>query len=160
MVVANLFAGTISPRLVTDAPGITVFCSALLVRAIFGGGRFKTSDKFISSGNVLGTTIVISAGHSLVVAGVYCGAVATGIAPEAFAGLYHIVIFGLAAVGLTFTVAGQPYYASCWRISWMTPCRMMQKRSIWRILKNCSLIDECISLSGRFQSHRLLFNRG
>lgn len=110
LVVANLFAGTISPRLVTDAPGFTVFCSALLVRAIFGGARFKTSDNFISSGNVLGTTIVIGAGYSLVVAGIYTGAIAAGVAPEAFGGLYHVLIFGMAAIGLTFAVAGQPFF--------------------------------------------------
>ncbi len=110
LVVANLFAGTISPRLVTDGPGFTVFCSALLVRAIFGGARFKTSDNFISSGNVLGTTIVIGAGYSLVVAGIYTGAIAAGVAPEAFGGLYHVLIFGMAAIGLTFAVAGQPFF--------------------------------------------------
>jgi hypothetical protein len=110
LVVANLFAGTISPRLVTDAPGFTVFCSALLVRAIFGGARFKTSDNFISSGNVLTTTIVIGAGYSLVVAGIYTGAIAAGVAPEAFAGLYHVLIFGLAAIGLTFACMGLAFF--------------------------------------------------
>ena len=72
LVVDNLFAGTISARLVTDAPGITVFLSGVLVRLVFGG-KLKTSDKVISSGNVLSTTIVIAACYSLVVAGIYLG---------------------------------------------------------------------------------------
>lgn len=110
LVVANLFAGTISPRLVTDGPGFTVFCSALLVRAIFGGARFKTSDNVISSGNVLTTTIVIGAGYSLVVAGIYTGAISAGIAPEAFGGLYHVLIFGMAAIGLTFACMGHAFF--------------------------------------------------
>jgi hypothetical protein len=109
-VVDMLFAGTISPRLVTDGPGFTVFCSALLVRAVFGGARFKTSDNFISSGNVLTNTIVIGAGYSLVVAGVYLGAIAAGVPVEAFAGTYHVLIFGMAAVGLTFAVAGLAFF--------------------------------------------------
>lgn len=110
LVIANLFAGTISPRLITDAPGITVFCSGLLVRAIFGGARFKTSDKVISSGNALANTIVIAIGYSLVVAGLYLGAVSAGVPVEAFGGLYHVLIFGLAAVGLVFAEMGQPFF--------------------------------------------------
>lgn len=110
LVIANLFAGTISPRLVTDAPGITVFCSGLLVRAIFGGARFKTSDKVISSGNALANTIVIGISYSLVVAGIYLGAVSAGVPVEAFGGLYHVLIFGLAAVGLVFAEMGQPFF--------------------------------------------------
>ena len=70
LVVMNLFAGTISPRLVTDAPGITVFLSAILVRLVFGG-KLRTGDKTISQGGALGNTIVIGICYSLLVAGVY-----------------------------------------------------------------------------------------
>ncbi len=109
LVIVNLFAGTISPRLVTDAPGITVFISAILVRLIFGG-KMRTSENFISKGNVLGTTLVISIFYSLVVGGLYLAAVEAGIPIKAFGGLYHVIVFGLAAVGLTFAVAGQPFF--------------------------------------------------
>ena len=109
LVVANLFAGTISARLVTDAPGITVFLSGVLVRLVFGG-KLKTSDKVISSGNVLSTTIVIAACYSLVVAGIYLGAIANGVDPAAFAGLYHVLIFGMAAVGLVFAEMGVAFF--------------------------------------------------
>jgi hypothetical protein len=110
-VVDMLFGGGMSPRLVTDGPGFTVFCSALLVRAVFGGARFKTSDNFISSGNVLTNTVVIGACYSLVVAGVYVGAIATKAAtPADFANTYHVLVFGMAAVGLTFAVAGLSFF--------------------------------------------------
>jgi hypothetical protein len=107
LVVANLFAGTISARLVTDGPGITVFLSGVLVRLVFGG-KLKTSDKVISSGNALTTTIVIGACYSLLVAGLYAAGVNAGLG-DAFAGVYHVLIFGLAAIGLVFAEMGQPF---------------------------------------------------
>ena len=109
LVIANLFAGTISPRLITDAPGITVFCSAILVRLIFGG-KLKTGSEFMSKGKTFTTTLVIAFSYSLVVAGVYAAAVGAGVPVEDFGGLYHVLIFGLAAVGLTFAVAGQAFF--------------------------------------------------
>lgn len=109
LVIANLFAGTISPRLVTDAPGITVFLSGILVRLVFGG-KLKTSDKVISSGNVLSTTIVIGLCYSLVVSGLYLAAISAGVDAAAFGGLYHVLIFGMAAVGLFFAEMGQPFF--------------------------------------------------
>ena len=110
LVIANLFAGTISPRLITDAPGITVFCSAILVRLIFGS-KLKTGSEFMSKGKTFTTTLVIAFSYSLVVAGVYAAAVGAGVPVEDFGGLYHVLIFGLAAVGLTFAVAGQqPFF--------------------------------------------------
>lgn len=109
LVIVNLFAGTVSPRLVTDAPGITVFCSAILVRLIFGG-KFKTGSDFMSKGKNLTTTLVIAFSYSLVVAGVYTAAVSSGVAVETFGGLYNVLILGLAAFGLTFAVAGQAFF--------------------------------------------------
>jgi hypothetical protein len=110
LVVDNIFAGTLSPRLVTDGPGFTVFVSAIVARLAFGG-KLRTSDKFISSGDVLYNTIVIGITYSLVVAGVYLGVVeGAGLDPSVFAGLYHVLVFGTAAVGLVFAVAGQPFF--------------------------------------------------
>ena len=107
LVVDNIFAGTISPRLVTDGPGFTVFFSAVLVRLVFGG-KLKTSDRIISEGKVFTNTVVMSICYSLVVAGVYAWAAQTGL-NEAFAGMYHVLIFGLAAIGLLFACMGHAY---------------------------------------------------
>ena len=109
LVIANLFAGTISPRLVTDAPGITVFCSAVLVRLVFGG-KLKTGSNVVSKGSAFTNTIVIGIGFSAVVAGIYLAAISAGVPAEAFGGLYHVLIFGLAAIGLIFAEMGQPYF--------------------------------------------------
>lgn len=109
LVIANLFAGTISPRLVTDAPGITVFCSAIVVRLVFGG-KLKTGSNVVSKGSAFTTTLVIGICYSLVVAGIYLGAIAAGVPAEGFGGLYHVLIFGLAAVGLVFAEMGQPFF--------------------------------------------------
>ena len=107
LVVMNLFAGTISPRLVTDAPGITVFLSAILVRLVFGG-KLRTGDKTISQGGALGNTIVIGICYSLLVAGVYFAGLEV-VPIETFAGSYHVLIFGMAAIGLVFAEIGQPF---------------------------------------------------
>ena len=107
-VVMNLFAGTISPRLVTDAPGITVFLSAILVRLVFGG-KLRTGDKTISQGGALGNTIVIGICYSLLVAGVYFAGLEV-VPIETFAGSYHVLIFGMAAIGLIFAEIGQPFF--------------------------------------------------
>lgn len=109
LVVANLFAGTISPRLVTDAPGFTVFCSAILVRLVFGG-KLKTGNNAISKGSAFTNVIVIGITYSLMVAGVYLAALEAGVPAEAFGGLYHVLIFGMAAVGLVFAEIGQPFF--------------------------------------------------
>lgn len=109
LVIVNLFAGSISPRLVTDAPGITVFCSAILVRLIFGG-KLKTGSEVMSKGKNLGTVLVMSICFSTVVAGIYAAAVNAGVNVKAFGGSYHVLIFGLAAIGLVFAIAGQPFY--------------------------------------------------
>ena len=108
LVVMNLFAGTISPRLVTDAPGITVFLSAILVRLVFGG-KLITGDKTISQGGALGNTIVIGICYSLLVAGVYFAGLEV-VPIETFAGSYHVLIFGMAAIGLVFAEIGQPFF--------------------------------------------------
>lgn len=108
LVVMNLFAGTISPHLVTDAPGITVFLSAILVRLVFGG-KLRTGDKTISQGGALGNTIVIGICYSLLVAGVYFAGLEV-VPIETFAGSYHVLIFGMAAIGLVFAEIGQPFF--------------------------------------------------
>ena len=109
LVVANLFLGTISPRLVTDGPGFTVFCSAILARLVFGGA-LRTGTETISSGNALANTIVIGATYSLVVGGIYVGALSAGVPMEAFGGLYHVLIFGTAAIGLVFAEMGVAFF--------------------------------------------------
>lgn len=109
LVIANLFAGTISPRLVTDAPGITVFLSAILVRLVFGG-KLRTGDSVVSKGAAFTNTVVIGITYSLVVAGIYLAAISAGVPAEAFAGSYHVLVFGLAAFGLIFAEMGQPFF--------------------------------------------------
>ena len=104
-----LFGGGISPRLVTDLPGIWVFVGGVLIRLIFGG-KLRTGDKVITSGGVLGNCILISVAYSLLVAGIYTGAIAAGVDIAAFGGLYHVLIFGTAAVMLVFAEIGQPTY--------------------------------------------------
>jgi len=109
LVVVNLFAGTISSRLVTDGPGFTVFCSAIIARLVFGG-KLRTGTESISKGKVLSTTLVIGIGYSLVVGGIYLGAVQAGVPLDAFGGAYPSLIFGLAAIGLVFAEMGQPFF--------------------------------------------------
>lgn len=109
LVVVNLFAGSISNRLVTDAPGFTVFCSAILVRLIFGG-KLRTGSEVISKGKALSTVLLIGIAYSLVVGGVYTGAIAAGVPLDAFGGAYPTLIFGMAAVGLVFAEIGQPFF--------------------------------------------------
>lgn len=109
LVVANLFAGTISNRLITDAPGFTVFCSAILARLVFGG-KLRTGTEVISKGKPLTTTLLIGICYSLVVGGIYTGAIQAGVPVEAFGGVYPTLIFGLAAVGLVFAEMGQPFF--------------------------------------------------
>ncbi len=109
LIVANLFAGTISPRLVTDAPGITVFFTAIVVRLMFGG-KLKTSDRIVSEGKAFTTMLVIGVCYSLVVAGIYVSVIASGVSADAFGGMYHVLIFGTAAIGLVFAEIGQPFY--------------------------------------------------
>lgn len=109
LVVANLFAGTISNRLITDAPGFTVFCSAILARLVFGG-KLRTGTEVFSKGKSLATTLLIGIGYSLVVGGIYTGAIHAGVPVDAFGGVYPTLIFGLAAIGLVFAEMGQPFF--------------------------------------------------
>ena len=78
LVIANLFAGTISPRVITDAPGITVFCSAILVRLIFG---------------------LVAFGLTFAVAG------------QPFFGCHHIVIIAAEAAVQSYATTGNAYMA-------------------------------------------------
>lgn len=109
LVIANLFAGTISNRLVTDAPGITVFCSAVVVRLVFGG-KLRTGTGVFSKGKAMGNTLMMAIGYSILVGGLYTGAISAGVPVEAFGGAYATLIFGLAAIALVFAVAGQPFF--------------------------------------------------
>lgn len=109
LVIANLFAGTISPRLVTDAPGITVFISGVLARLMFGG-KLRTGTEFLSKGKELATVITAGVCFSIITGGFYVAAVNAGIPVEAFGGNYHVICFGIAAVGLTFAIMGQPFF--------------------------------------------------
>lgn len=109
LIVANLFGGGISARLVTDGPGFTVFVSGIIVRLLFGG-TLRTGTESISKGNALATTLLIGCSYSLVVGGIYAGAISAGVPVEAFGGNYHVLIFGLAALGLIFAEMGQPFF--------------------------------------------------
>jgi hypothetical protein len=109
LIVANLFGGTISARLVTDGPGFTVFVSAIIARLVFGG-KLRTGSNTISQGKALSNTIVIGITYSLIVAGLYLAAVNAGVPVEGFGGVYHVLIFGLAAIGLIFAEFGQPFF--------------------------------------------------
>ncbi len=108
LIVDNIFAGTISPMLVTDGPGIIVFFSGIIARLVFGG-KLRTGSDTFSKGDALTSTIVIGACYSLVVAGIYTAAVNAGVPVEGFGGLYHVLIFGMCAVGLFFAEMGQPF---------------------------------------------------
>jgi hypothetical protein len=97
----------------TDGPGITVFISGIIARLVFGE-RGLLSDvperKFLSSGAGLAKLLTIAVGYSLVVAGVYVTIQTTmPDYAEAVAGIYNIVIFGLAATGLIFAQTGTAY---------------------------------------------------
>jgi hypothetical protein len=111
LIVANLFAGTISPMLVTDGPGIVVFTSGVIVRLVFGG-KLRTGKETFSKGDGLVTTIMIAIGYSIAVAGVYLWAAQT--LPEdvvaRISGNYAVLIFGMAAVGLFFAEMGQAFF--------------------------------------------------
>lgn len=107
LVVDNLFAGTISPRLITDGPGFVVFTSGIIVRLVFGG-KLRTGTGVISKGDALSTTICLGLFYSLVVAGIYLAGVEAGLG-DGFGGVYHVLIFGMAAVGLFFAEMGQAF---------------------------------------------------
>ncbi len=112
LVTNNLFAGTISPRLVTDGPGIWVFFGGIIIRFLFGG-KLATGTKAISDS--FSNTLTMACGYSCIVAGLYTAAIAAGVPVEAFGGVYHVIIFGLAAIGLTFAAMGLPF-AGCHHI--------------------------------------------
>lgn len=125
LVAGNLFGGSISPRLVTDTPGLTVFCSAILVRIIFGGGKLRTGTESISKGKTLSTTLLIGITYSLVVGAVYAGAVSAGVPVESFGGCYPQLIFGMAAFGLAFAAMGHNFFG-CHHIVIIAAAAMVQ----------------------------------
>lgn len=113
LVVDTLFAGGISSKLVTDGPGFTVFCSAIVARLVFGG-KLRTGDKVMSEGSALTTVIFISACYSLLVGALYVVLQQAAAGNEALsaglAGNYAVLIFGTAAIGLIFAEFGQPFF--------------------------------------------------
>lgn len=110
LVWANLFAGTISARLVTDGPSFTILVLSIAARLILGG-PMRTSDRIMSKGKELATGICVGISYSLLVSGLYVAAIYAGVPEEAFGGVYNLLVFGIAAVGLIFFQAGQAYYA-------------------------------------------------
>lgn len=113
-VVTPIFTGKIA----TDGPGIIVFFSGLLARLIFGG-KIRTGDKFLSQGTALAQTLVIAFSYALVVAGIYVAACEGGYVADDFGGVYHVLIFGMCAVGLVFAEFGQAF-AGCHHICIIT----------------------------------------
>ncbi len=109
LVVSNLFAGNFTARLVTDGPGCTVFISAIIARLVFGG-KMRTGKEVISKGRSLGNVLVIGIFYSLLVSTIYIAAINAGVPIDAFGGSYHVLVFGLAAVGLVFAEMGQPFF--------------------------------------------------
>lgn len=105
MVLGAFLGGTVSPKLATDLPGITVFISGIIARLAFGKrGLLSGGDrKMLSSGTALTTTLLVAVGYSLCVGGVYVAA------DGAFEG-YNVICFGIAAVGLFFAEFGQAYF--------------------------------------------------
>jgi hypothetical protein len=95
----------------TDNPGCTVFLSAVLARLLFGNRGMRSGAKestWISHGPALTNLLLIAFAYSLAVSGVYAALAEQGYASQL--GSYHIVIFGLAAIGLIFAEFGQAYF--------------------------------------------------
>ena len=110
LVVDNLFAGTISSKLVTDGPGFTVFCSAILVRLVFGGS-LKTSDSYKSEGAAWTTMLTMGILYSLMTSGVMVGLIEVfPDATDVILGNFAVTCFGVAAIGLTFACGGLAFY--------------------------------------------------
>lgn len=119
LLVANLFNGTISPRLVTDNPGFTVFCLGIAARLIFGG-QLRTGTAVKSEGAAWTNCLVIGATYSLMVGGMFAGLVT--LFPDfeaAIMGNYAVLVFGIAAVGLVWATMGLPFYG-CHHITIMS----------------------------------------
>ncbi|MCR4890947.1 MAG: hypothetical protein K5989_01995 [Lachnospiraceae bacterium] len=114
LIVDNVFAGTVSKQLITDGPGIIVFCFAVVIRLVFGG-KFRTGTGVLSKGSAFGNVIVIGLTYGIVTAGIFasCANASGDVAGfcATYGGYFHTLMFGLAAVGLLIAVAGHPYYA-------------------------------------------------
>lgn len=109
-VVDNLFAGTISSKLVTDGPGFTVFCSAIVVRLIFGGS-IKTGQSIKSEGSAWTNMLTMGITYSLMTSGVLVGLIEVfPDAKDAILGNFAVTCFGIAAIGLTFACGGLAFY--------------------------------------------------
>ena len=109
-VVDNLFAGTISSKLVTDGPGFTVFCSAILARLVFGGS-IKTGDSFKSEGAAWTNVLTMGVTYSLMTSGVLVGLIEVfPDAKDVILGNFAVTCFGIAAIGLTFACGGLAFY--------------------------------------------------
>jgi hypothetical protein len=109
-VVDKLFAGTISPKLVTDGPGFTVFCSAILVRLVFGGS-LKTGQAIKSEGAAWTNVLTMGLTYSLMTAGTLVGLIELfPDAKDAILGNFAVTCFGIAAIGLIFACGGLAFY--------------------------------------------------
>lgn len=108
VIVPAIFGGIIPYG--TDNPGMTVFISGCIARLAFGKRGLLSapaSRKALSSGKALSSLLVMAFSYALVVSGAYC-VLADAVGPEVL-GSYHVVIFGLAAVGLVFAEFGVAY---------------------------------------------------
>lgn len=109
-VVDKLFAGTISPKLVTDGPGFTVFCSAIVVRLVFGGS-IKTGQAIKSEGAAWTNVLTMGLTYSLMTSGVLVGLIEVfPKSKDAILGNFAVTCFGIAAIGLTFACGGLAFY--------------------------------------------------
>lgn len=113
-----VFGGTVSPKLATDLPGITVFVSGCVARLAFGKGGLLTpaeNRKALSSGAALTNTLLVAVGYSLVAGGVFVSIAEAGLVDPsvlldgAVAG-WNVTMFGIAAVGLIFAQTGFAYF--------------------------------------------------
>ena len=118
IIVDNLFQNAAngwvhSAKLVTDGPGFTVFCSAIVVRLIFGGS-IKTGQGIKSEGSAWTNMLTMGVTYSLMTSGVFLGLMNAfkddAAVKAAISGNYAVMCFGIAAVGLTFACGGLAFY--------------------------------------------------
>lgn len=113
------WSGPISPKLVTDNPGIVVFFSGILARLAFGG-KLRTGDKVLPEGNALTNDLIFAACTGLLVSGIYVAAAGAGVSATVL-GNYPVFCFGIAAIGLIFALVGKAYIG-CHHV--MLPCAL------------------------------------
>ncbi len=103
-------AGTVL-KLHTDIPGITVICSAIIVRLAFGTGGIcsvtneKNKRAYFSKGTSLAYQVFLGAGIGVATSFIYASLANSG-APDYVLNGYPLVCFGIAATTLIFTQTG------------------------------------------------------